>query len=389
MKTKTYDALFVPCEIGFRTAPNRLAAQPMESGDGIDGGGVSELTLKRYSKLARGHWGIVFVEAVSITESSLAHRNGLVINSKNLDGYKNLIGAFKKIHPDGLLVIQLQHSGIRSGPFSRVTSVRPTDRNGIDYLSAAEIERIRQDFIDKTLMVEAAGADGVDFKLCHGYLTTELLRPANVRNDRWGGSFDNRIRFFKQSVQEIRDRLKRHDFLLGSRVSMFEGIRGGCGTSGPEDIVEDLTEPKQIIQLMQQLGMDFVNVSAGLPGATTEIFAPTKSSKSLFLNHFRYAKIVKEMKTSLQVIGSAYSVLNRAGADYAADNIQKGFVDFAGFGRQAFADPEYPKKLQAGEKINFCTTCGGCGQLYDLETHVGCVRYNAYYKNLRRKLKSV
>ncbi len=388
MKTESYDALFVPCTIGSRTAPNRLVAQPMEGGDGIDGGGVSELTLKRYSKMAGGHWGIVFVEAVSITDRSLAHRNGLVINRKNLDGYKSLIGAFKKIHPDGLIIIQLTHSGIRSGPFSRVTSVGPVDRNGIHYLSTAEIERIRQDFIDKTLITAETGADGVDFKLCHGYLTTELLRPANVRNDCWGGSFDHRIRFFKQSIQEIRDRLKRHDFLLGSRVSMYEGIRGGCGTSGPEDIVEDLTETKQIIRLMQKLGMDFVNVSAGLPGATTEMFTPTKLSKSLFLNHFRYAKTVKEMKTSLKVIGSAYSVLNKTGADYAVDNIQKGFVDFAGFGRQSSADPAYPRKLQAGDKINFCTTCGGCGQLYDHETHVGCVRYNPYYKNLRRRLKS-
>ena len=169
---------------------------------------------------------------------------------------------------------------------------------------------------------------------------------------------------------------------------MYEGIRGGCGTAGPEDIVEDLTESRQIIRVMQKLGMDFVNVSAGLPGATTEMFAPAKSSRSLFLNHFRYAKIVKEMKTSLKVIGSAYSVLGCSGADYAFENIQKGFVDFAGFGRQSAADPDYPKKLQAGDKIDFCTTCGGCGRLYDHATHVGCVRYNEYYKNLRRKLKS-
>ena len=76
MKTKSFEALFAPCTIGSRSAPNHLVAQPMEGGDGIDGGGVSDITLKRYSKLASGHWGIVFVEAVSITEESLAHRNG-------------------------------------------------------------------------------------------------------------------------------------------------------------------------------------------------------------------------------------------------------------------------------------------------------------------------
>jgi len=388
MPVESYEALFVPCPVGQRTAPNRLVAQPMECGNGTAGGGVSELTLKRYSNLADGHWGIVFVEAVSITDTSLAHRNGLVINRKNLDGYKRLVEALKKNDPDSLFMVQLTHSGIRSGAFSRVTSACPVDRDDIHYLSSDEIEHIRQRFVEGTVMVAEAGADGVDLKLCHGYLTTELIRPANIRSDHWGGDFENRITFFQQTIKEIQERLGHTGFLLGSRISMYEGIRGGCGTGGPDEIIEDLTEMKLIVERMDEMELDYINVSAGLPGITTEMFAPNKSSKSLFLNHFRYAKTVKEMNTSLKVIGSAYSVLKEQGPVYAADNIDKAFVDFAGFGRQSMADPLYPKKLQAGKKINFCTACMGCGRLYEKETTVGCVIYNEYYKNLSHKLKA-
>ncbi len=383
---KNYEALFEPCEIGRVSTSNRLVSQPIEANDGTDQGGISELTRLRYMNLAKGGWGLTFMEAVSITEDSLAHKNGLVLCRSTLDGFKQLVESFKQINPQGLLLIQLTHSGIKSGPFSRVASVLPTHQKGIDYLSDQEIEDIRQKFVEGALLAQQAGLDGIDLKLCHGYLGTEMTRPSNTRNDRWGGDFENRTRFLKDAVREISSRLQGTDFLLGSRISMYEGIPGGCGTSGPDETVEDLSEMKRLVALMDTLGMDYVNVSAGLPGSTTAITIPTKETRLFCLDHFRYAKEVKALETGLTVIGSAYSVLKEQAPLMAQDNISRGYVDLAGFGRQSLADPLFPAKLMHGEKIHYCTSCMGCGNLVDSQHTAGCIVYNDYYRKLNKAL---
>lgn len=380
-------SLFTSCSIGKKTVVNRLVAQPMEFNGAGPRGSVSQQVHDKYLGLAGGQWGIVFVEATSITPSSLAARGGLVIDRDNLDGYKRMIDDFKRKNPDSLIMIQITHSGIRSKPFSEVTAVYEGQSPQARLLGADEIESIRQAFVEGTMLCHEAGADGIDFKLCHGYLTTELLRPANTRPDKWGGSLENRTRFLREGIEEIKGRLKQTDFILGSRISMYEGLRGGVGTAGPEELIEDLTEVKELVRIMEGLGLDYVNVSAGLPGFTTAMSIPTKASSLVYLNHFRYTKTVKEW-TTMKVMGSAYSVIGREAASLAAENIGKGFADFAGFGRQSLADPDFPKKLKAGEKVDACRACMGCGRLFDNNAQSGCVVYNDYYKDLSRKMKT-
>jgi 2,4-dienoyl-CoA reductase-like NADH-dependent reductase (Old Yellow Enzyme family) len=218
-------------------------------------------------------------------------------------------------------------------------------------------------------------------------LGTEIIRPSNIRDDRWGGVFENRARFLVEAIREIKSRLHGTNFLLGSRISMFEGIPGGCGTAGSGETVEDLTEMKRLVGIMDSLDMDFVNVSAGLPDSTTPITIPTRETRLFCLDHFRYAKAVKSLGTNLKVIGSAYSILKEQAARMADDNIRRGYVDFAGFGRQSLADPLFPEKLKRGEAIDYCTACMGCGDLLDTQSTAGCIIHNDYYRQLFKSLK--
>lgn len=130
MQIEADSVLYTSCALGQKRAPNRLVAQPMESNEGGSSGQVSDRTLERYKNLARGKWGVVFVEAVSISESSIAQQNGLAISRKNLDGFKRLVQAFKEINPDSLFLFQLTHSGRKSGPFSQKTSICPDPLEG-------------------------------------------------------------------------------------------------------------------------------------------------------------------------------------------------------------------------------------------------------------------
>ncbi len=379
--------VFSPYRIGGKAAPNRFVAQAMEANDGEENGKVSARGIERYRRLAHGKWGIVIVEALSISETSLARKNGMILNETNLDSFKRLVEEFKKINPDTLLFFQITHAGQKSGPFSRKVSACPEPPEGFEYLSDAEIESIRTRFADGALLAERAGADGVDFKMCHGYLGAELLRPANTRNDRWGGSFENRTRFLREGIEDIKSRLKG-GLILGSRISLYEAVRGGCGTAAPEELVENLDEMRQVVRVMKDLGMQYVNVSAGIPGVTSEVTRPTRPSKFLFLQQFRYAKTVKDLETGLAVIGSAYTILGPEAHLVAEENIRKGNVDFVGFGRQIFADPDYPRKVQEGriDGVDWCVACSGCSRLMIAQENDGCIMYDDYYRGLINSL---
>jgi 2,4-dienoyl-CoA reductase-like NADH-dependent reductase (Old Yellow Enzyme family) len=384
--------LFEPLKIKNKTMPNRFFSQAMEANDAENGGQPSERAINRYIELAKGNWGGVSIEATSITETSLARKNGMIINKKNLNSIKRLVECFKQHNDKSCLVLQITHSGERSGPFSENVTITPGNPYQRDpasrYLSADEIEEIKEKFIEGALLAEEAGFDGLDFKMCHGYLTGEMLRPSNTREDKWGGSFENRTRFLKEVVGGIKSGLRSGDFILGSRFSMFEGIRGGCGTTGPDEIVEDLSQMLEVIRIMDDLGMDYANVSAGVPAVTGTITRPIETSKLLVLHHLRYAKavkdLVKEETRSLKVIGSAYSTYKEEAPAIMENMLSKGHVDACGFGRQSFADPLMPKKIASGEKVNWCVLCSGCTKLMIAQLNDGCIVYNDYYQEVNK-----
>lgn len=381
---KSYPALFEPCKLGGKIAPNRFVAQPMEGNDS-DRGHVSEMELQKYINLARGGWGIIIVEAISITEISLARKNQLILNTNTFDSFRNLIKVIRREAPDTVILFQITHSGRKSvKDFSLVTALYdPSEEEHL--LTTEEIEDIKNKFIETAVLAEKAGADGIDLKLCHGYFGCEMLRPANIRNDRWGGSFENRTRLLKESIKGIRIRLNGSPFILGSRISYYEGIRGGCGTASGEEIIEDLNEMDALIVLMDSIGMDYVNVSAGIPGVTSEITRPASSSMLFYLHQFRYAQRAKRLVKNMKVIGSAYSVLKDEGIDLAEENISKHYTDFAGWGRQILTDPLFPDKIKRRVKIDYCTACSGCSKLLVKQKNVGCITVNNYYRDLLNK----
>ena len=381
--------IFEPLKIKEKIVPNRLLAQAMEGNDGENGGQPSQRTINRYIKLAQGKWGAVVIEATSVLETSLARINGIIISKKNLDSIKRLVEAFRKHNSDSMLLIQITHSGERGGSFSDITTLTPGNKSGARYITADEIERIRDRFIEGGLLAQQAGIDGIDLKMCHGYFGAEMLRPSNTRDDGWGGSLENRTRFLGEVIQGLKSGLKNNSFILGSRLSMYEGIRGGCGTAGPEEIVEDIDQMLDIIRHLDKLGMDYVNVSAGIPAATGTITRPTEPSKYLAFHHLRYTKTVKEMikneNRNIKVIGSAYSTYKAEAMDLAEEMLTKDYVDLCGFGRQIFADPLTPKKLASGEPVNWCILCSGCAKLMIAQLNDGCIVYDDFYKEINRK----
>ncbi len=389
--------LNTPWPIGSKIAPNRIVNQPMECNDADEEGNPTELTFKRYRQLAEGGAGIIFVEALTITKESRARKNQLGIYAQTAKSLEKLVREMKAINPRSLILFQITHSGRQSAAgFSRLVTVYPTANFQAHVLSEQEIEEISNDFARAALIAQQVGADGLDFKHCHGYLGTEMLRPANTRQDRFGGSFENRVRFFKETAQKIKDQVGKSSFLCGVRFSAYEGIPGGFGTAGPEEVIEDLTEPIAFAKIVEEAGFDFLNVSAGIPTLTPEIVRPTKNYPEGVYRHFGWAKAIKA-NVGLPVIGSGYSYLRdghnslkdpdpekRSFLYWAEKNLRQGICDFVGLGRQSLADPLFAQKILSGRtsEINFCRACGGCSLLLGAQLPTGCVVYAEFYKKI-------
>ncbi len=221
-----------------------------------------------------------------------------------------------------------------------------------------------------------------------------MLRPANRRNDRYGGSFENRTRFFRETLTKIKEAVNDPSFILGCRISAYEPQPGGCGTAGAESDVEDLSETIAFVRLMEEEGMHYVNVSAGRP-----LSVPVRDKPEAVFHHFRITETIKKAM-SIPVIGSAYSLLRdgnnkleeeetekKSFKYWAEKNVGEGRVDMVGLGRQSFADPSFAKKFLSGEgDIDYCILCNGCFKLLHHQVESGCTIYDEYYKNLLKKV---
>lgn len=386
-----------PIPIGKKTAPNRIVNQPMECNDADEQGNPSELTLERYRRLAEGGAGVIFVEALSVHPESRARKNQLRIYAKTAAGLEKLVREIRSINRKCLILFQIDHSGRFCGKtFARPVSVYPVADPDVHLLETEEIEQIGDDFMKAAAIAQQIGADGIDFKQCHGYLGTEMLRPANTRKDRFGGSFENRTRFFIETAQKIKKAVKDPSFILGVRFSVYEGIVGGVGTSGPEEVIEDLSEPLAFARLVENMGFHYLNVSAGIPAVNPEITRPNRNFPEGIYRHFGWTYAVKKA-VKIPVIGSAYSYLRdgqnglrglppekRSFWHWAGKNLKEGRCDMVGIGRQSLADPFFGRKMLEGRRsaIHYCTACGGCSLLLRSQVQTGCIVYSDFYKRI-------
>lgn len=393
------DILLSPIKIGKRECKNRFFVQAMECTDADEDGNPSELTKQRYANLFKGESGIITLEAITVTDESRSRLNQLSIMPKNAQKLKKFISELKAINPDVLIVFQLTHSGELSNPeFSRRVTVKPLPGFGGDILTEEEVDAIIDQFVMAAKIAHDAGADGVDLKLCHGYLGSQILRPYNDRDWKYGGSWDNRSRFAYELFERVTKEVNDKNFLLGSKISAWEGFPGGFGTEGPDSPIIDLTEPLELLKGLEQRGASYFVQSAGSPSITTSLTQAEKKAAYFAFLHPTWAKEFKKaVKPETVIIGSNYSVFrdgrngilavekeNNSMFHYGAKFIQEGKVDMIALGRQSFADPLLPKKLREGNEsdIKWCTVCDNCLELLIRQREIGCCTYNKHYTDV-------
>ena len=393
------EVLLSPIKIGSHISPNRFFAQAMECTDADADGNPSDLTYERYENLFKGEIGLVSLEAITITDKNRSRLNQLFIMPKNQPALTTFVSKLKAINPKTVFIFQLTHSGELSNPqFSKRLSVKPLPGFTADVFTEDEFEKIMADFVLAAKIAYDSGADGIDMKFCHGYLGSQILRPYNNRKWKYGGAWENRRQFAFDLYERIQKAVPDKNFLIGSKISVWEGFPGGFGTAGPDTPMIDLTEPIDLVKGLEERGAQYFIQSAGSPSITISLTQADKERPYFAYLHQFFAKSLRDnLKKETVVIGSNYSVFGKGKnklqavteedsslLTYGAQNIEKGYVDMSGLGRQSFADPMLPLKLREGREseIKYCTACDNCLELLIQQSPIGCCTYNKYYTDV-------
>ncbi len=398
------EVLLSPIKIGSHISPNRFFAQAMECTDADTDGNPTDLTYQRYENLFKGEIGMVSLEAITITDKNRSRLNQLFIMPKNQPALTTFVTKMKAINPKTVFIFQLTHSGELSNPqFSKRLSVKPLPGFTADVFTEDEFEKIMADFVLAAKIAYDSGADGIDMKFCHGYLGSQILRPYNTRKWKYGGAWENRRQFAFDLYERIQKAVPDKNFLIGSKISVWEGFPGGFGTAGPDTPMIDLTEPIDLVKGLEERGAQYFIQSAGSPSITISLTQADKERPYFAYLHQFFAKALRDnLKKETVVIGSNYSVFGKGKnklqavteedsslLTYGAQNIEKGYVDMIGLGRQSFADPLLPLKLREDREneIKYCTACDNCLELLIQQSPIGCCTYNKYYTDVLIKTR--
>ena len=396
--------LLSPIKLGPKTAANRIAINAMECCDADTSGNPTHTAFRRYERLARGGAGVIVVEALSVVDENRGRLHQLTALPQNQKGLTDLVAAMRTANPKPIILWQLTHSGELSSPeFSERVCVKPFPGYEGRLLTEEEVDEILERFVFAAKMAHDCGADGVDFKLCHGYLGTQLLRPFNDRKWKYGGSWANRTRFAYEFYERVAKEIKDPGFIVGSKISMWEGLPGGMGSAGPDTPIMDLTEPLDLVKGLEARGAKYVIESAGNPSLTLAIVQAYKNVPETSYLHFGFQKQLRSvLKPSTVVIGSNNSVYGSGKNSFRGvkreessfvywgnKNIRDGVCDMVAIGRQSLADPLLPAKLEEGKEaeVKWCTVCDHCIEFLIRQVPVGCSTYEREYTVALKELR--
>ncbi len=341
--------LFNPSTIGKLELKNRIVIPAMHLGY-AENGIVDDRLIRFYEERAKGGVGLIIVGGAYVHSLGIGGFNFMAIDDdKYIPGLKALNDAMQAA--GAKTALQLFHAGRYA--YSILTGLQPVSASEIPYrasgdtprtLSIAEIQQIVRYFTDGARRAKEAGYDAVELSGATGYLISQFLSPyTNRRNDEYGGSFDNRLRFAREIIQSIKHKLGQ-DYPVIFRLSFDDYVKDG----------NTLKDSKKIAKELEKAGADAFDMQVGWH----ESRVPT-IDMSVPQGAFTY--LAKEVKKELTV---PVMVTNRITNPVVADEIlQNGAADFICMGRPLIADPELPNKAREGrlEEVRPCIACNqGC-----------------------------
>lgn len=387
-----------------KTVNNRVVLNPMEGCDGTPDGGIGELTRRRYMRFAESGAGIIWFEATAVSDECRANPRQLYLTDKNLPEYKKLLSDIREraIEVSGfapLIILQSTNSGRWSKPKGTPEPIIAyhnkyweKGKKDLSYNIATDeyCDGIVKKYGMAASLAADAGFDGIDVKCCHGYLMNEFL-SAYDRVGKYGGSFENRTRFFFDCIDEVK-RCSGGRLFITTRLNAADCFPYPYGFGVNSDDSVNLEETKKIISLLSECGVELINLTLGNPYLIPHINRPCKNApEDSSVGMKRIYDITKELSASFENVKFVMSGLSFNGEEsvgYAEECLLQGITDFVGFGRMSFCYPSFFRDWLKDGKLNKSKCCLGCAKCTELMRHgsvTGCpVRdagtYLPYYK---------
>lgn len=339
----TYPNLLQPLDLGFTTLKNRVLMGSMHTGLEEERDGFKKMAAY-FAARAAGGVGLIVTGGVAPNRSGWVSPFSIRLAKASQIRDHQLVT--QAVHAaDGKICMQILHTG-RYGyhPLCVAPSAirAPINRFRPRALSVRGIKSTIADFIVCATLARQSGYDGVEIMGSEGYLLNQFIaRKTNKREDDWGGSFENRVRFPLEVVSGVR-RAVGDDFIIIYRLSMLDLVKDG---SSWEEVVA-------LAKMMEKAGVSIINTGIGWHEARVPTIATMVPRAS-------FSWVTKKLMGEVTVPLITTNRINMPGV--AESLLVEGCADMVSMARPFLADPDWVKKTASGrsDEIN---TCIGCNQ---------------------------
>ncbi|MFE0679460.1 FAD-dependent oxidoreductase [Streptomyces sp. NPDC058961] len=338
-----YPHLLSPLDLGFTTLPNRVLMGSMHVGLEEAENGFERMAAF-YAERARGGVGLMVTGGIAPNDAGRPYPGGARLTTEAEAAQHRVVT--EAVHREGgRIAMQILHFGRYAyhedlvAPSALQAPISPYVPNA---LRDDEVERTVEDFVRAAGLARSAGYDGVEIMGSEGYLINEFIAGAtNRRTDRWGGSYENRMRFPVEIVRRTRERLGP-DFIIIYRLSMLDLVPGGS----------TFDEVTALAQAIEAAGATIINTGIGWHEARIPTIATSVPRGA-------YTWVTKKLMGSVSIPLITSNRINTP--EVAEQLLAEGRADMVSMARPFLADPEFVAKAGAGrpETIN---TCIGCNQ---------------------------
>ena len=338
-----YPHLLSPLNLGFATLPNRVIMGSMHVGLEEVKDGFARMAAF-YAERARGGVGLIVTGGIAPNDRGRPMPGGARLTTDaEAEKHKPVTAAVHQA--GGKIAMQILHFGRYAyhqdlvAPSALQAPINPMKPKA---LSTEEVYQTVDDFVRCAALAQCAGYDGVEIMGSEGYLLNEFIAArTNQRDDEWGGSYENRIRFPVEIVRRTREKVGKN-FIIIYRLSMLDLVEGGS----------TLAEVIELAQAVEAAGASIINTGIGWHEARI----PTIATK---VPRAAWAWVTKQLKGK---VGIPLVATNRINTPEVAEQLlADGFCDLISMARPFLADPLFIQKASAGKACEI-NTCIGCNQ---------------------------
>ncbi|MEJ8787528.1 FAD-dependent oxidoreductase [Dorea sp. ICN-14282] len=344
-----FNAMFSPIQIGPMTVKNRFVVPPMGNNFANTDGTWSEQSAAYYGERAKGQFGLITIEASVVHQGAKGGpRKPCLYNDDSIESLKRITDA---CHKEGAKVsVQLQNAGPEGNaknagaPIEAATAIQSSDGRDIPVeVPTEKVYELVKGYGEAAVRAMKGGVDAVEIHMAHGYLVNSFLSPrTNKRVDEFGGSFENRMRFSRLIIEEVKARTEGKIAVL-ARINSTEDMFGGL----------DNHDMCAIAEYLEECGVDGLHVSRAVHLKDEYMWAPTGIHGGFS------AELVENIKKCVSI--PVITVGRYTEPQFAEIMVKKGRADLVAFGRQSLADPHMPLKAME-ERLEDMTPCIACLQ---------------------------